>query len=137
MSVLIDTSVLLAYAFSRDVNHDKASEAIQSLKLTTPLVPVPVLTELFYMTSVRVHYRRAIEIFSYTRLAFNVISLTNSDMIRMQEIMQQYEEAELDLTDTAMMAIAERLNITQIYTFDHRDFSIFRPKHCNYLELLP
>ena len=35
------------------------------------------------------------------------------------------------------MAIAERLNITRIATFDRRDFSIFQPSHCDYLELLP
>jgi len=27
--------------------------------------------------------------------------------------------------------------ITHIYTLDHRDFSIIRPKHCDYFELLP
>ena len=35
------------------------------------------------------------------------------------------------------MAQAERLNITHVATFDHRDFEIFRPTHCDYLELLP
>jgi hypothetical protein len=35
------------------------------------------------------------------------------------------------------MALSERLNITQIYTFDRRDFTVFRPKHCDYLELMP
>jgi uncharacterized protein len=55
----------------------------------------------------------------------------------MQEIMRQYQDAEFDFVDTSIMAIAERLNIKQICTFDHRDFSIFRPKHCDYLKLLP
>jgi hypothetical protein len=27
--------------------------------------------------------------------------------------------------------------ITQVYTFDQRDFRIFRPAHCPHLELLP
>ncbi len=35
------------------------------------------------------------------------------------------------------MVIAERLNITRIVTFDRRDFSVFRPSHCEYFELLP
>jgi hypothetical protein len=33
--------------------------------------------------------------------------------------------------------MAERLNITRACTFDRRDFSIFRPHPCDYLELLP
>jgi hypothetical protein len=35
------------------------------------------------------------------------------------------------------MALSERLQITQVCTFDRRDFSIFRPTHYDYLELLP
>jgi uncharacterized protein len=35
------------------------------------------------------------------------------------------------------MALAEYLAITQICTFDRRDFSIFRPAHCEYFERLP
>ena len=58
-------------------------------------------------------------------------------MWRMRLIMGQYEDIKFDFTDTAIMAQAERLNITRVATFDHRDFSIFRPTHCEYLELLP
>ncbi len=86
---------------------------------------------------VRVNYKRAVQMFATTRTAFEVIELTEQDMTRMQAIMGQYEDAQFDFTDTALMALSERLNITKVYTFDRRDFSIFRPRHCNYLELLP
>lgn len=51
--------------------------------------------------------------------------------------MRQYRDAGLDYTDTAIMALSERLNIKEVYTFDHRDFSVFRPKHCPALVMLP
>jgi predicted nucleic acid-binding protein len=137
MSVLIDTSTLLAYAFVRDANHEQASEALKTLSRRVCLVPAPVITELFYMTMVRVNYMRAIEIFAATRAAFDIVDLTEHDMARMQDIMLQYKDARFDYTDTALMALSERLNITQICTFDHRDFSIYRPQHCEYLQLLP
>lgn len=35
------------------------------------------------------------------------------------------------------LLLAERLNITQILTFDRRDFSVFRPAHTPYFDLLP
>lgn len=89
------------------------------------------------MTMVRVNYMRAIEIFAATRAAFDIVDLTEHDMARMQDIMLQYKDARFDYTDTALMALSERLNITQICTFDHRDFSIYRPQHCEYLQLLP
>jgi predicted nucleic acid-binding protein len=49
----------------------------------------------------------------------------------------QYSDNQLDFTDAAIVAIAERLDITRVYTLDRRDFSIIRPSHCNYFELLP
>jgi len=48
-----------------------------------------------------------------------------------------YADAGFDFVDCCIMALAERLQITPIYTFDHRDFAIFRRQHCPYLELLP
>lgn len=69
--------------------------------------------------------------------AFQIEQLTREDMQRMTEIMRQYSDARFDYTDTAIMAVAERLNITEVYTFDHRDFSVFRPLHSAALVLLP
>jgi len=51
--------------------------------------------------------------------------------------MQQYASANLDFVDCCIMALSERLNIVQVGTLDRRDFSIFRPKHVDYLEILP
>ena len=51
--------------------------------------------------------------------------------------MDQYTDAEFDFADVSLMALAERLNITQIFTFDRRDFVIYRPVHCTHLELIP
>jgi predicted nucleic acid-binding protein len=54
-----------------------------------------------------------------------------------QGILEQYADSQLDFADAAIVAIAERLNITRVYTLDRRDFSIIRPSHCDYFELLP
>jgi predicted nucleic acid-binding protein len=42
-----------------------------------------------------------------------------------------------DFVDCAILTLAERLDITQICTFDRRDFAAYKPTHCEYLELLP
>jgi predicted nucleic acid-binding protein len=51
--------------------------------------------------------------------------------------MQTYEDSKLDFVDYCIMALAERLTIMQVCTFDRRDFAMFRPCHCDYLDLLP
>ncbi|AKV66261.1 hypothetical protein VL20_1074 [Microcystis panniformis FACHB-1757] len=48
-----------------------------------------------------------------------------------------FAQPNLDFTDAAIIAIAERLTITRVYTLDRRDFSIIRPSHCDYFELFP
>ncbi len=63
--------------------------------------------------------------------------LNVDDLTRVREILQTYPDAKLDFVDCCIMAMSARLNITRVCTFDHRDFSIFRPAHCDYLELLP
>lgn len=137
MAVLIDTNVILAYAFAHDTNHEQASQTLHALGQEKRIVVAPVLTELFYMTLEQVNYARAIQIFASTRDGFHIETLTDADLLRMQQIMERYQNAAFDFADTAIMAVAERLNITRICTFDRRDFVIFRPAHCDYFELLP
>lgn len=137
MAILLDTSLLFAAAFTRDVNHQKAKAFLLTTKREARIVPTPILSELFYMTTVRLHYSRAVELFQSTQLTFKIEALNDVDMARMQAIMRQYADAEFDFADVAMMALAERLNITRIGTFERRDFSVFRPTHTPYLELLP
>jgi predicted nucleic acid-binding protein len=138
MGILVDTSFLLASSYAKDSNHPIAHQAIQNLDEASVILPVPVLQELFYMTTVRIHYARAIDIYERMQLAkFQIQPLNAQDMRRMVAIMRQYKDVEFDYTDVAIMALSERLNITQVYTFDQRDFRIFRPAHCPHLELLP
>lgn len=51
--------------------------------------------------------------------------------------MRQHLDARLDLTDAMVVAIAERLKIAEIATFDRRDFLIVQPKHGGSFTRLP
>ncbi len=137
MPILIDTSVLFAYTYRHDARYIQARRFIHSVLNEQRIIPSPVLNELFYLATVRINYRHAVTLFSNVQRAFEIEPISPSDMLRMEQIMDQYESAEFDFADTAIMAQAERLNITRVATFDHRDFEIFRPTHCDYLELLP
>lgn len=138
MPILIDTNFLLAAIFIRDKNHQQAAKAIQSLNTIECIVPLTVIQELFYMTTVRQNYESAIDYCERIHLSgFNIQPIIEEDFNRMFQIMRQYTSAKFDFTDVAILAIAERLNITQIYTFDRRDFLIYKPVHSGYLELRP
>jgi len=137
MQTLIDTGFLLATIYTKDHNHQRALEAMRKLRGERVLA-APVLVETFYMVFVRVNYAAAIALFDkITSSGFTVVDLTAEDYPRMVEIMRNYQDAAFDFTDVAQMVVAERMNITRIFTFDRRDFSVFRPKHTRFLELLP
>lgn len=74
---------------------------------------------------------------SMTPDAVQVESVTPEDLIRVHQILEKYADNQLDFTDAAIIAIAERMAITRVYTLDRRDFSVIRPKHCDYFDLLP
>jgi predicted nucleic acid-binding protein len=137
MPALIDTSFLLATVSQRDIYHAAAREALRTLKSQRQIV-APVLPEVFYMTIVRVGYDEAVSlVYRITTSGTLIIDLTNDDYARMDQIMRGYRDARFDFVDVAQMAVCERLNIRQIYTFDRRDLAQFQPRHCDYLDLLP
>jgi hypothetical protein len=137
MTVLIDTSVLLAVSLRRDIRHSEATQVIQRLGREPKIVLDPIMMELFQIVASRAYYERAIDVLVKVRSLFQVETLTHEDRNRMIEIMRRYRTNQFDFADVAIMAVAERLNIQRICTFDRRDFGIYRPRHCAYFELLP
>lgn len=55
----------------------------------------------------------------------------------MADLVQQYADLRLGGTDASLVAIAERLGIERVATFDRRHFSVVRPSHVAALTLLP
>jgi predicted nucleic acid-binding protein len=65
------------------------------------------------------------------------VALTDSDVERVADILDQYADSRIDFVDATVMSIAERYGISTVLTLDHRDFRLFQPVHCEYFELLP
>lgn len=134
---LIDTSFLYALYNRSDNRHTEALAFAQSSQ-GTPLVPTIVLPEvcfLFLRDTGHHGMVQFIQAFATSGVALgNVI---NDDLERAGAIAEHYRDAQFDFVDCCLMALAERLNIEEICTFDRRDFGIFRPQHCKNFTLLP
>jgi uncharacterized protein len=137
MTAILDTSFLFALADQGDRNHQRVLAVAES-ENELLVLPVVVLPEVCYLIASRLgHQAMCRFVSSATPNAVQVESLTPEDLVRVHQILEQYSDNQLDFTDAAIVAIAERLNITRVYTLDRRDFSIIRPSHCDYFELLP
>lgn len=137
MTAILDTSFLFALTDQSDRNHQRVLAVAQSVN--EPLVlPVVVLPEVCYLIASRLgHQAMRRFVSSVTPETIQVRSVTTEDLVRVHQILEQYADNQLDFTDAAIVAIAERLNITRVYTLDRRDFSVIRPRHCDYFELFP
>lgn len=137
MTILVDSNILVALALQQDKYHLQASTFIRQFPQDDLLVLLPSLFELFYVCEARAGYLYAVQAYASARKRFNIEYLNFVDLMRMQVIGEKYASAKFDLTDIALMAVAERLHIRQIATFDRRDFSIYQPAHCAHFDLLP
>lgn len=136
--ILIDSSFLFALFHHRDKNHLQAVQLFSNLQTGIPFVPDVVLPEVSFLFVRDVGYHAVGQFLGALKpTGVQLIGLNLFDIDTAQEIMRIYQSSKFDLVDACIMALSERLNITKICTFDRRDFSIFRPKHCDYLELLP
>lgn len=134
---LVDANFLIALAYPKDNNHTKATQFTASTALNL-LVPAIVLPEVMY------NLRRVGGVHAALRFGETLVAqatplfpLTDVDFERAVAVMRTYQDAELDFVDSCLTALAERLQVTRICTFDRRDFTIIRPKHAAYFELLP
>jgi len=137
ITTILDTSFLFALTDQSDLNHQRVLAVAQGVN--EPLVlPVVVLPEIRYLITSRLgHQAMRRFVSSMTPDAVQVEPVIPENLVRVHEILEQYADSQLDFTDAAIVAIAERLNTTRVYTLDCRDFSIIHPRYFDYFELLP
>jgi len=68
---------------------------------------------------------------------FSIVDLTAADYARMADLVDTYGSLPLGTTDASVIAVAERLKLTDVATLDRRHFTVVRPNHVNALTLLP
>ena len=135
--IICDTGPLVA-ALNAD---DKHHESCRRLLLQTAgqlVVPAPVLTEVCYLAATRLGPE--IEATFLDALANGELELeptTPADLARMAGLVRTYRDFPLGAVDASVVAVAERLDVIDIATIDHRHFRAVRPAHATAFNLLP
>ncbi|MFN8517899.1 MAG: PIN domain-containing protein [Chloroflexota bacterium] len=137
MPVVVDTSAVIAM-YNRGDRWHEATVRTLSRERSAVYVPQSVVTESGLRASASwTSDRVAMLIRGITSSAWRTECLTDEDLERTAEILDAYRDSRIDLVDASVVAVAERLRATRIYTLDRRDFSIVRPRHIGAFELLP
>jgi len=136
MAALLDTGFLLAVLDADDSLHAACVAALESE--TNPILPDVVLPELAYLILRELGYPaltsflRAIAVGELAQ-----VQSTPQDLARAADLLDKYTDNKIDFVDCAIVAMAERLNLTKVLTVDRRHFTVFRPSHCDYFEIAP
>jgi len=65
------------------------------------------------------------------------VELTREDYARAAELVLAYQSLPLGTTDATVIAVCERLGLTEVASLDGRHFTVVRPRHVKALTLLP
>ena len=136
MAALADTGFLLAVLADNDPQHEICAQTLRQEPHL--LVSDVVLPELAYLILRDMNHQtlaRFLRSVGEGRVEF--LSTTRTDLLRAADLLEQYADTRIDFVDCAIVALAERLGVTRILTVDRRHFTIVRPKHCAYFEILP
>ena len=135
-SILVDTGPLVALFDRRDAHHEACRDQARNLpgSLFTCL---PVITEASYLLnrydSNLMHHLLA----ACRDGVYKLLPLETHDVDQIDRLLAKYQDLCLDFADAALMHLAERESIEQIFTLDRRDFSVFRTSAGKSLAILP
>ena len=65
------------------------------------------------------------------------VELTRDDYARAAELVITYQSLPLGTTDATVIAVCERLGLTEVASLDRRHLTVVRPRHVRALTLLP
>ncbi len=138
--IICDTGPLVAAALSNDADHLACVRLFTDMHTADRelLVPAAVVAEVGYLLAREAGPRlEALFLQSLADGGFSAVELTSSDYARMAELVARYGDLPLGTTDASVIAIAERLRVTEVATLDRRHFTVVRPTHVETLTLLP
>jgi predicted nucleic acid-binding protein len=125
-AVLVDAGPLIALIEPTDRHHRRCVAILKTL--TDPLLTVwPAFTEAMYL--LRGSARSQDALWGMVESGgLDYAALTPDDAPGMRQLMQRYRDQPMDLADAALVHVAERDGLRQIFTLDRRHFAIYRIK---------
>ena len=129
MTVVADTSALVAAFDDSDVEHVAARSVMQTQSL---LISPFVLTELDHLIRRDLGFPAAMAV-SQALIArmdngrYRLADLSTADLQRAHQVREAYADLRLDLADAVGVVLADRHQTNLIFTLDQRDFRTVKP----------
>jgi hypothetical protein len=134
---LTDAGPLVALLDRDDPKHELCAEAIGNLPLAPMLTTWPCFTEASYLLGRVGGFRYQSELWLlFTKGSLVIHDLSPPEIERVAELMETYQNVPMDLADASLVAVAESMSMSQIFTLDG-DFRIYRLRNGSVLDIVP
>jgi uncharacterized protein len=133
--LLIDTGPLVALLSASDQHHPSCVAAARTLR--GPFLTIwPIVTEAAYL--LRNDPDAVATLLDQIQGAsILILELSPPDIGGISQILNRYRDQRFDFADAALMHVAERDDIADVFTIDNRHFSVFRKQTGRALRLIP
>ncbi|RLB02007.1 MAG: hypothetical protein DRG83_09215 [Deltaproteobacteria bacterium] len=133
--IIIDTGPIVGLFDASDNYHASCKEVLKQIE--EPLLTTwPVLTEAFYLLGFS--WKAQDNLWEFIlRGGMEILTLTQKQIVRCRKLMAKYRDLPMDLADATIVSVAESNKKRKIFTLDHKDFSVYKPKHIPNFTLLP
>jgi predicted nucleic acid-binding protein len=136
--VIVDAGLLFAAADADDRSHAEAVAVLEALETEHLTLPVTVVAEAAWMIGRRLGRNvEAAFLESVAMGEFSRVDLSDDDWSRVAQLTAGNGGSNLGVIDASVVAVAERLGVTSLATFNRRDFGTVRPRHCESFQLVP
>ena len=137
MALVLDTGPLYALLDRNDDEHERCRRLLESTRERL-VIPAPVLVEVDYWIHQRLHPAVLVALLEdIASDAYHVEELVPGDYVRVRELCERYDDADIGFVDAAVLSVVERLNEPKLATLDRRHFGTLRPRHVSALGRLP
>jgi predicted nucleic acid-binding protein len=134
--IIVDTSYWLAIANKRDQFHELVMEKTRHIDEDL-ITTWPVLTETCHLLLSRLGVHAQVKFIQQISSFTSLFEMNNAHLSKCADLMHQYRELPMDLTDASLVVLAESLGEGKIISTDQRDFDVYRWKnHKPFINLL-
>jgi uncharacterized protein len=124
--ILVDTGPFVALFDPRDDAHADTRRVLQGIH--EPLVTTaPILTEAFHLLDPGGRGAAALRTF-LRKDGVAVWFFDDSSLHRALDLMEHYADRPMDFADASLVAAAESLRTTRVFTLDRSDFATYRAR---------
>jgi predicted nucleic acid-binding protein len=124
VNALIDTGAIVALLNTKDEWHHACVKEFPQIRLPA-LTSEAVLTELFHFVF-KTPWRFEQAWTLLTSGAISVVPITHEELPEIRALMLRYLDRPMDFADATLVHLAQRENISTIFTVDHADFATYR-----------